>query len=63
MSRTYHHGSNREQKIRIRVVKRARPDFKRLSRTIIDLAEAEREKEAECEDRKRQQSKKKGGAS
>lgn len=62
MSRTYHHGKNHKSHIRVRVVKRKRPDFKLLSRALIELAEAELEKEAECEYR-RKTKKTKGGRS
>jgi hypothetical protein len=60
MSRTYHHGKKRDKiKIRVHAVRRKKPDFKRLSRALIELAEAELEKEAECEHRKQN----KGGTS
>lgn len=58
MSRTYHHGSKREFKIRIRAVKRERQDIRRLGRALIELAQAELEKEAECEHKQRSPSKK-----
>lgn len=64
MSRTYHHGKKRDLKVRIHAIKRDKPDFKRLSRALIELAEAELEKEAQCEHRKATSSKKnKGGQS
>ena len=44
MSRTYHHGKKRDLKIRIRAIKRDKPDFKRLSRALIELAEAQLER-------------------
>jgi hypothetical protein len=53
MSRTYHHGKRNRDRIKVRVhaIRRKQPDFKRLSRALIELAEAELEKEAECEHR------------
>ncbi|HUC89338.1 MAG TPA: hypothetical protein VMR45_00905 [Patescibacteria group bacterium] len=54
MSRTFHHGKrNNERGLRVRAVKRAKPDLKRLSRTLIALAEAELEKEAREQKRKK----------
>jgi hypothetical protein len=53
MSRTYHHGRRNRDRIKVRVhaIRREKPDFKRLSHALIELAEAELEKEAECEHR------------
>jgi hypothetical protein len=48
MSRTHHHGKkNKEREVRIRAIKRDKPDLKRLGRALISLAEAELEKEAQ----------------
>jgi len=62
MSRTYHHGKRRNLRIKVRAVKRKQPDYKRWSRALIELAEAELEKEAEYEHR-RKTKKTKGGRS
>jgi hypothetical protein len=60
MARTYHHGKrNNGKRVRIRAVKRDKPDLKRLSRALISLAQAELEKEAEVLALAKQQSKKK----
>ena len=54
MSRTYHHGKrNSDQRLRIRAVRREKPDMKRLSHALIALAEAELEREAQVEHRKK----------
>jgi hypothetical protein len=48
MSRSFHHGrKNSEREIRVRAIKRDKPDLKRLSHALIALAEAELEKEAQ----------------
>jgi hypothetical protein len=49
MSRTYHHGKKRNIKVKVHAIRREKPDFKRLSRALVELAEAELEKEAQCE--------------
>lgn len=46
MSRTFHHGDRR---IRVRGVRRARPDVPKLARALIDLAQAQAEAEARAE--------------
>ena len=43
MSRTFHHGDRR---IRVRGVRRADPDLRKLARAMIELAQAEAEAEA-----------------
>ena len=51
MARTYHHGKRSRRspgkQVRIKAIKREKPDLKRLSRAIIALAQAELEKEAQ----------------
>jgi hypothetical protein len=50
MSRTFHHGKkNSEREVRMCAIKRDRPDFKKLGRALISLAEAELEKEAQTQ--------------
>ena len=44
MSRTFHHG---EWRIRVRAIRRERPDLAKLGRALIDLAQAQAEAEAE----------------
>lgn len=44
MSRTFHHG---ERRIRVRAVRRERPDLAKLGRALIELAQAQAEAEAE----------------
>jgi len=44
MSRTFHNG---ERRIRVRAVRRERPDLAKLGRALIDLAQAQAEVEAE----------------
>lgn len=44
MSRTFHHG---ERRIRVRAIRRERPDLAKLGRALIDLAQAQAEAEAE----------------
>ena len=46
MSRTFHHG---ERRIRVRGVRREEPDFPKLARALIDLAQAQAEAEAEAQ--------------
>jgi hypothetical protein len=50
MSRTFHHG---ERRIRVRGVRRADPDLRKLARVLIDLVQAEAEAEAEEQHRSR----------
>lgn len=54
MSRTYHHGKNRE--IRVRGIRRP-TDLLRLSQALIDLSQAQAEAEAEAEHKQEDQSK------
>jgi hypothetical protein len=63
MSRTYHHGKNRARKLRIRAIKRDKPDLKHVSHALIELAEAELEKEAQCEHKHRKPSQNRRGGS
>lgn len=44
MSRTFHRG---ERRIRVRAIRRERPDLAKLGRALIDLAQAQAEAEAE----------------
>lgn len=46
MSRTYHHG---ERRIRVRGIRRSRPDIPKLARALIDLALAQAEAEAQAD--------------
>jgi len=46
MSRTFHHG---ERRIRVRGVRREKPDLRTLARVLIDLAQAQAEAEAEAQ--------------
>jgi hypothetical protein len=48
MSRTFHHG---ERRIRVRAIRRERPDLAKLGRALIELAQAQ----AEAEQAHRQQ--------
>lgn len=50
MSRTYHHG---ERRIRVKAIKRDRPDLRKLGRALIEMARLEAEAEVE-ESRRRQ---------
>ena len=43
MSRTFHHG---ERRIRVRAIRRERPDLVKLGRALIELARAQAEVEA-----------------
>jgi hypothetical protein len=52
MSRTFHHG---ERRIRVRAIRRERPDLAKLGRALIDLAHAQAEAEAEQTHRQQQQ--------
>lgn len=60
MSRTYHHGKNRD--IRVRGIRRP-TDLRRLSQALIDLSQAQAEAEAEAEHKQEDQSKTKPGGS
>lgn len=44
MSRTFHRG---ERRIRVRGIRRGKPDLRKLARALIDLAAAQAEAEAE----------------
>jgi hypothetical protein len=46
MSRTFHHG---ERRIRVRGIRRENPDFSKLARALLDLAQAQNEAEAEAQ--------------
>lgn len=46
MSRTFHHGDRR---IRVRGIRRERPDLPKLARALIELAQAQAEAEAQAE--------------
>jgi hypothetical protein len=56
MSRTFHNG---ERRIRVRAVRRERPDLAKLGRALIDLAQAQAEVEAEQAHQRQQLSSKK----
>ncbi len=62
MSRTFHHG---ERRVRVRGIRRERPDLQKLARALIDLAQAQAEAKAEFEARAkkatRKRSRSKGG--
>ena len=49
MSRTFHHG---ERRIRVRGIRREKPDLSKLARALLDLAHAQNEAEAEAEHKK-----------
>jgi hypothetical protein len=51
MSRTFHHG---ERRIRVRAIRRERPDLAKLGRALIELAQAQAEAEAEQVHRRQQ---------
>lgn len=44
MSRTFHHG---ERRIRVRAIRRERPDMRKLARALLELAQAQAEAEAQ----------------
>jgi hypothetical protein len=44
MSRTFHHG---ERRIRVRAIRREKPDLRKLASALIDLAQAQLEADAE----------------
>ena len=46
MSRTFHHG---KRQIRVKGVRRAEPDLRRLGRALIEFARMQAEAEAEAE--------------
>lgn len=46
MSKTSHHG---ERRIRVRAIRRDKPDLRKLARALIDLAQAQAEAEAQAE--------------
>jgi hypothetical protein len=50
MSRTFHSG---ERRLRVRAVRKDKPDLRRLARALIALAEAQTEAEAQRDDRTR----------
>lgn len=50
MSRTYRRG---ERRIRVRAIRRETPDYRKLARALIELAQAQAEAEARAEDRTR----------
>lgn len=54
MSRTYHHGKDRN--IRVRGIRRP-TDLRRLARVLIDLEQAQAEAEAEVEHEKKNKAK------
>lgn len=49
MSRTFHHGKNRDRQIRVRGVRRDPVDLRRLARALISLAQAEAEAAAKAD--------------
>lgn len=46
MSRTYHRG---ERRIRVRGIRRNDPDYRKLARALIELAQAQTEAEARAD--------------
>jgi hypothetical protein len=46
VSRTFHHG---ERRIRVRAIRREKPDLRKLARALIELAQAQAEAEAQAE--------------
>jgi len=46
MSRTFHHGDRR---VRVRGVRKDRPELRKFARALIDLAQAQAEAEAEAQ--------------
>jgi hypothetical protein len=50
MSRTYHHG---ERRIRVKAIKRDKPDLRKLGRALIEMARLEAEAEADERHRQR----------
>jgi hypothetical protein len=50
MSRTFHHSHNQnDRRIRIRSIRKDPPDYRRLARALISLAEAQAEADAKAE--------------
>ena len=52
MSRTFHHG---ERRIRVRGIRREHPDYPKLARALIELAQAQAEADARAEHKARPQ--------
>lgn len=50
MSKTYRRG---ERRVRVRGIKRTTPDYRKLARALIDLAQAQAEAEAQAEHKSR----------
>jgi hypothetical protein len=50
MSKTYRRG---ERRIRVRAIKRTTPDYRKLARALIELAQAQAEAEAQAEHKSR----------
>jgi hypothetical protein len=50
MSRTFHHG---ERRIRVRAIRREKPDLRKLAGALIDLAQAQLEADAERQHNRR----------
>jgi hypothetical protein len=48
MSRTFHSG---ERRLRVRAIRKDKPDLRRLARALIALAEAQAEADAQQDDR------------
>jgi hypothetical protein len=48
MSRTFHNG---ERRLRVRAIRKDKPDLRRLARALIALAEAQAEADAPQDDR------------
>jgi hypothetical protein len=57
MSKTFHHGERRhgQRRIRVRGIRREVPDYRKLARALIALAQAQAEAEAEAADRTAQE--------
>ena len=53
MSRTYHRG---ERRIRVRGIRRKTPDYRKLARALIELAQAQAEAEARADHESSQKS-------
>ncbi len=53
MGKTFHHGErgNGQRRIRVRGIRRDVPDYRKLARALIALAQAQAEAEAEAADR------------
>lgn len=50
MSRTFHDGSRR---VRVRAIRRQRPDLRKLGQALLDIVQAEAEAQAEEEHQRR----------